>query len=530
MKSKYWLIGWLSIVSIALGSIGIWVYKIDPYMHFHKPNTDNYFYTLDNQRSQNDGITKHFDYDALITGTSMTENFRSSEMDNIFNCNSIKVCYSGGSFKEINDNLKVAAKNNPDLNIVVRGLDMSYFFMDKDYIRNDLGVYPSYLYDSNPFNDVEYIWNRDIIWNRAYKMAAANNNKNFKPGITSFDDYSRWKYECTYGINTLCPNGISDFSKGKAVHLTSEEKEKIRGNITQNVTNLAVENPNITFYYFFPPYSIVWWKDQVKTGNIYKQIEAEQYIIELILEHENIKLFSFNNRLDITTDLNNYKDQLHYGPWVNSLILQWMHSGEYQITKENYLAYLETELSNYLDFDYKSLNAQIDYENDSYAAALSNKELTGTAPLKILDMPSEELHLSNSAIIANQYNNSLGISCTGNLNRDLQSNTSVYDYIMNSEYIGAKVEIDEVADYQYLVFYGKKISDHGQPTVYVIDSTGKKIGEISEKYQDIDNEWQQYVIDISNANGPIKIIFNGGYTDNTGSIDSEYIFSDITLY
>lgn len=73
MKSKYWIAGWLVIVGLELATLGIWVYRIDPYMHFHKPDTARYFYSLDNQRSQNDGITKHFDYDALITGTSMTE-------------------------------------------------------------------------------------------------------------------------------------------------------------------------------------------------------------------------------------------------------------------------------------------------------------------------------------------------------------------------------------------------------------------------------------------------------------------------
>ena len=154
MKSKYWIVGWLSIVVLGLALISIWVYKIDPYMHFHKPNTLRYYYSLDNQRSQNDGITKHFDYDALITGTSMTENFKTSEMDKLFGCSSIKVSYSGGSYKELNDNLKIAANSNPNLKTIVRGLDMSMFFDNKDRMREDLGKYPTYLYDYNILNDL----------------------------------------------------------------------------------------------------------------------------------------------------------------------------------------------------------------------------------------------------------------------------------------------------------------------------------------------------------------------------------------
>ena len=116
---------------------------IDPYFHYHKPYTDSYYYDLNNQRSQNDGISKHFDYNALITGTSMTENFKTSELNEIFGVNSVKVSYSGGSYKEMNDNLVIALKNNSNLKMVVRGLDTGMFFDAPDRMREDLGKYPT---------------------------------------------------------------------------------------------------------------------------------------------------------------------------------------------------------------------------------------------------------------------------------------------------------------------------------------------------------------------------------------------------
>lgn len=265
-------------------------------------------------------------------------------------------------------------------------------------------------------------------------------------------------------------------------------------------------------------------------GTIYKQLEAEEYIIELILQCDNIKLFSFNNRTDITTNINNYKDTRHYGQWVNSLILHWMHDGKYQITKENYKDYLAEERKNYLNLNYSSLNMQDDYESDFYIAALLNEELTGAKPFKIIDMRTDELHLSDAFIISDQYNGSYGIECQGSLQREVGSEISVMDYLINYHYIGAQIDIADADDYGYLTFYGKKVSDHGQPTVYVLDSSGNKVGELTENYRNLDNEWHQYVIDITDAQGDIKIIFHGGYTDNTGSTDSDYIFCDITLY
>jgi hypothetical protein len=160
--------------------------------------------------------------------------------------------------------------------------------------------------------------------------------------------------------------------------LTDEEKETVLGNIKQNVVSLAAEYPDVTFYYFFTPYSAVWWQSLVNSGEIYKQVEVERIIIEEILKYDNIKLYSFNNMTDITTDINNYKDNRHYASWINSLMLYFMKNGEGLLTKENYNDYLENELSFYTTYDYSQLNDQTDYEDDYEAErVIREKYLSG---------------------------------------------------------------------------------------------------------------------------------------------------------
>ena len=525
MKTNGSIIGWFIIVTVALFIIGSSVYRVDPYFHYHMPNTDNYYYALDNQRSQNDGIIKHFEYNALITGTSMTENFLTSELDEIFGVNSIKVSYSGGSYKEMNDSLKNAFKYNPDLKLIVRGLDTNKFFDTADEMRNDLGSYPTYLYDENPFNDVNYLFNKDVIFYRVYAMEEGSNE-----GITSFDDYSRWQDDYTYGINTVAPDRVSFDGVGEPVHLTDEKKESIRESITQNVTALADEYPEVDFYYFMTPYSILSYKDSVGDGTIYCQVEAEQYIIELILEHENIKLFSFNGVEEYVTDLNNYKDLNHYAQWINSYMLRCMYEGKYRLTKDNYEEYLEKELSLFTGYDYLSLNEQADYKNDFYAAALINEKVWGVKPIDILSKGASSVELSNAEIVDEQYEGSQGIRCVGKLQRESNCEMDASDYIQSNEFVGAKISIDSIDKHKYLVFYGRKVVNHAQPTVVVLNDNNERVGEVAESYHDLDNEWRQYLIDLSSVEGGITIYFNGGYIDSTGSLESEYIFSDIKLY
>lgn len=190
-------------------------------------------------------------------------------------------------------------------------------------------------------------------------------------GITSFDSYAAWSDDYTYGIDTVCPNGIhADIDEVEQKHLSEEDKLIIQKNIQQNVISLAEEYPKTTFYYFITPYSAAHWAGRIEAGEILRQIEAEQYIIELILECDNIRLYSFSNRTDITMNLNHYKDSMHYGGWVNSWMLRCMYDGEYLLTEENHMDYLKEERTFYTTYDYESLNGQEDYECDEDAELL----------------------------------------------------------------------------------------------------------------------------------------------------------------
>ncbi|MBE6835994.1 MAG: hypothetical protein E7515_07085 [Ruminococcaceae bacterium] len=378
MLKRIWIIGYLIIVFSALSVIASKTVKVDPYIHYHEPDTKAYFYKLNNERSQNDGIIKHFDYEGIITGTSMTQNFKASEAQKLFGVSFIKVPFSGGPYNEINNSLVTAASNNPKLKYVIRGLDTGKFFDDKDALREDLGEYPTYLYDNNLFNDAEYVFNRDVVFSRVYTMTKENDKPDFKGGITSFDDYSNWMKKYKFGRKAVLKDELTSDKPKAQVKLTQEDIDVVLANIRQNVTSLAQSNPNITFYYFFTPYSAAWWCSELNDGLLDRQIDAEKIVIEEILKYDNIKLFSFNCMFDITTDLNNYKDITHYGEWINSLMLRYMHDGKYQLTKDNYLSYLEQERQFYSSYDYSELNRQKDYKDDYYVAELLNEEIYGS--------------------------------------------------------------------------------------------------------------------------------------------------------
>ena len=78
-------------------------------------------------------------------------------------------------------------------------------------------------------------------------------------------------------------------------------------------------------------------------------------MIELILEHENIHLFSFFTEFDMICDPNNYKDVAHYSEDINSKILVWMSEGKHELNEANYQEYCWQMYEFYTNYDYDSL-------------------------------------------------------------------------------------------------------------------------------------------------------------------------------
>jgi len=351
LNSKKWTISFLTLTFFLLLLGAAPTVLVDPYFHFHKP-MPKLSYVMDNQRYQNDGIVQHFSYDAIITGTSMTENFKTTEMDALFGTNSVKVCFSGGSFKEIADNQKKAFSANSGIRYVIRGVDCNRICDHKDKLDYEDNLFPTYLYDRNPFNDVQYVLNKQVLFADTSRVLAYTN-----AGLesTTFDDYSNWDDAYTYGKEAVMKGYNRPEKAAEKRVMTDAEFMRMRGNVDQNYLELARENPETQFYYFFTPYSIAWWDSIQRNGTLEWYISLMKEASQMMVECDNVHLFSFFDATDMVCDLSNYKDIAHYSGDINSQLLQWMKEEEHRLTVENYEAHWNAVLDFYSTYDYERL-------------------------------------------------------------------------------------------------------------------------------------------------------------------------------
>lgn len=350
---KWTIIFIVSTVTILL-VIGGLMYTFDPYFHFHKP-IDGVAYSLGNYVYQNDGISKNFEYDAIITGTSMTQHLSTKQVDELFEVNSIRLTFLGEGFRRINDNLETALNSKNDVKLVIRGVDPIWFVCGEDFLGyGTYDAYPTYLYDNDWRNDFRYLYNWDVIQYDLIPTIVRSIRGERNAEFDDIIDYS------VCGSLTKVKEAYHREPK-QNLGVVSEETEEmmcnLANNIEQNLIKTIRENPETKFVLFFPPYGLNFWDELMQTGPeiLSRRLDMEEYVIEQLLLYDNVELYSFLDCYDITTDLNNYTDDLHYTPNISRYIIDCIAGGEHMLTKENYKTYLEENRNFYMNFNYDAV-------------------------------------------------------------------------------------------------------------------------------------------------------------------------------
>lgn len=353
MTFKKWVLSFFAVLLTALVLLGSVVAVIDPFFHYHAP-VDFLQYRIFYERYQNDGIVKHFDYDALITGNSVAENFKTSELDALFGTNAVKVPFSGATLKELDTLNRTAIEHNESIRLVVEALSYSDLILDKDALAYDESDYPNFLYNKNPLDDVKYLFNKSIF-KTALDMISYTRAGHT---TTSFDAYAWWDTPDTaYGQDAI----LGIYERGPLLAeqdgLSDYQRTLVRENVTQNILETAQANPQIDFYVYIAPFSMYAWDRFYRAGELKVQLEAEREAVELMLTCDNIYVFSFTDAFDLVQDYDRYKDTVHHDSRVNSWILECMVAGEHMVTYDNREEYFSRVYDFYTSYDYDSLFA-----------------------------------------------------------------------------------------------------------------------------------------------------------------------------
>lgn len=328
---KKWLVIFGGLTVIGLLLVAVLVITIDPFFQYHKP-LKNFPYLVDHQMNMNPGLAKNMEYDSILLGSSMTVNFNTDWFKEKLKLTTQKLSYNGAYPKDQDNIMKIAfGKKGDTIERVFLGIDELNYSSDSEQTKFEV---PAYLYDNNYFNDVKYIFNKDVILD--YILRAAADSKDRSEWNMIYEPW--WQdehYQKALVLMYYEPGQIAEREPEIEPYL-----ERIEENLKKNIIPYIEAYPDTTFTIFYPPYSILYWNNVMRAKELELVLEKFRYMTNRLLEYENVEVFFFQNQEDIICDLNNYADYTHYHGRICEYMVECFKNGERKVTLEN----LEEEL------------------------------------------------------------------------------------------------------------------------------------------------------------------------------------------
>ena len=158
MKSyKRWIAALLLTVIVLLGLCAGIVRAVDPFFHYRDPDPEGEVWF--DQRSQGAGLLRSQNYETVLMGSSLAANYRSFWFDVFYETSTVKITFPNGGFQEFSQALDYAYTQQ-DVERVIFGLDLNLLARSPEEEPNQL---PDHLYDDTPFNDGQYLLNKDVL-------------------------------------------------------------------------------------------------------------------------------------------------------------------------------------------------------------------------------------------------------------------------------------------------------------------------------------------------------------------------------
>ena len=348
MKSMRFIKIFITTLAACIIAVGLFAFLLDPFYHYHAPiwGTKTYLY---NAVYQTPGAAKNLTYDSVITGTSMTENFDGNWFDDELGWNTLKLSYSGARTNDLSAILGEIYESQNKVKHIVMDMD------DYQLRENSTTAYverPSYLYDSNPFNDVNYLFNTDVLIAAEGRVLDTffHKESNMKTAYI-------WHDNATYSAQAVmdaCRN-----VKGMLLaenHATPVESDYYVENAMDNVANITPymeEHPETEFIIYFPPYSMLFWERSILRNDLRAQLTMYDSVIGKLLSYENVRVFYFHDDEDEIYNLGNYRDEVHYSGTTNRRMFECFVNGEHEVTLKTYKEHLENmrEIAEKYDYD-----------------------------------------------------------------------------------------------------------------------------------------------------------------------------------
>lgn len=340
--SKRWAVVLLVTAAALLALCAGTVLLVDPFFHYHAPDPEGEVWF--DQRAQGAGLLRSQSYETVLMGSSLAANYRPFWFDVFYNTSTVKITFPNGGFREFGKALDYAYQKQ-DVKRVIFGLDPNLLARSPAEEPDQL---PDYLYDDNPWNDGQYLLNKDAAFRSAYTVL-----KKAQGETQTLQDAFVWDGNVFFSRELA----LAGYQRPEPTGVTEPADaflENSRANLAE-VTNWLEEHPDTDFIFFFSPYSVLFWDKMDRLGETEAMLTMLEDTIRTLLTYDNAEIQFFMADREIITDLDNYADHIHVAGRVTYRLAEAMPTGEYRLTEENWREVLDDLRDFVVNYNFESI-------------------------------------------------------------------------------------------------------------------------------------------------------------------------------
>lgn len=332
--TKKFIITFAIVSIVILCCIMVVNYFVDPFFQYRiKDNR----YILSPQFSDA-GLIKNYDYNSIILGSSMVQNFDLSILKKDPDMKPLKLTLGGLNLKETKSIDSLIDKNK--IHTYIINIDIASFGRD---VYKEENRFPSYLFRDGILDNLQYLLayettvrytpadiglgfylknkSMDEIPSKIKKRIRIDDIGNFGD-LALFNNAEGVKFEYLYGFAVSSVN-------------TKGLDSRMKNNLDTTFTFLDIKNhPQTEYVFILPPYSALYWFHSKLNGYYNNYMNFAHTFVRETENYDNVKVICFYD-LEEITDLNNYSDLTHFNPAISDKIVHNIFTDDYDLNSSN---------------------------------------------------------------------------------------------------------------------------------------------------------------------------------------------------
>lgn len=326
---RKWFFGVVSSILIVLLVMSAVMYWVDPLFLYRYRDTGTYWIQPE---WTSVGLIKNYDYDTVLIGSSVTQNFNAEEFGQSVGGSVLKVNSGGLSVTELEEYIRLIERTGRAKTCYVC-IDIPQFAKSRE---EDINRIKKELTDDKFWNDYSYLLGYEA-WTRFFPVNLGLSflktvGLEYPERIRMKTDVARsgeWKSDYSYGKDVVITNYQSG-AYGVSWPASDGLSERMRERGKECLEAFTLDG-DISYVFFFPPYSILYWREAQQQGILDAYLQFKYEFTKVILESNRAMVFDFQSE-DYAAELEFYRDMTHYGPEINRIMEEQFSTMETRVT------------------------------------------------------------------------------------------------------------------------------------------------------------------------------------------------------